>query len=71
MAGRFGVQTPVANESFRTHPDQPRGPPTLLHNEYGVSLLEMGRPPLASIALLRLGASGGMLRSELYLTCYN
>jgi hypothetical protein len=36
-AGRSGLQTPGGGDVFRTHPDLPRGPQSLLHNEYRVS----------------------------------
>ena len=35
-AGRSGDQIPVGDEIFRTRPDRPWGPPSLLHNVYRV-----------------------------------
>ena len=36
-AGRSGDRIPVGGEIFRTRPDQPWGPPSLLYNRYRVS----------------------------------
>jgi len=33
-AGRFGDRIPVGGEIFRTCPDRPWGPPSLLYNGY-------------------------------------
>jgi len=33
-AGRSGVQIPVGDEIFRTRPDRPWGPPSLLYSGY-------------------------------------
>jgi hypothetical protein len=35
---------PGGSEIFRTHPERPWGPPSLLYNEYYVSFLEVKRP---------------------------
>jgi len=36
QAGRSGDQNPVGGEIFRTCPDRPWGPPSLLYNVYRV-----------------------------------
>ena len=40
IANRYGLEGPGIEsqwgEVFRTHPDRPRGPPSLLYNEYRV-----------------------------------
>ena len=38
------LPTPGEGESFRTHPDRPWGPPSLLHNGYRVSFRGVKRP---------------------------
>jgi hypothetical protein len=35
-AGRSGNRIPLRGEIFRTHPDRPRGPPSLLYNGYRI-----------------------------------
>jgi hypothetical protein len=43
-AGRSGDRIPVGGEIFRTSPDRPWGPPSLLYNGYRVFLrVESGR----------------------------
>ena len=36
-AGRYGVRMPVGGQIFRTRPDRPWGPTSLLYNGYRVS----------------------------------
>ena len=43
-AGRFGDRIPVGGEIFRTCPDRPWGPPSLLYNGYRVFPGGKGRP---------------------------
>ena len=44
QAGRSGDRIPVWDEIFRTCPDRPWGPPSLLYNRYRVSFLGIKMP---------------------------
>jgi hypothetical protein len=55
QARRSGIQTSLQGKNFRTHADQPQGPPNLLYNLYNVSFpgvnqpgLGLEHPPLSS-----------------------
>jgi hypothetical protein len=43
-AGRSGDRIPLGGEIFRTSPDRPWGPPSLLHSRYRVSFPGVKRP---------------------------
>jgi hypothetical protein len=43
-AGRSGDRIPLGGETFRTRPDRPWGPPSLLYSAYRVSIPGVKRP---------------------------
>jgi hypothetical protein len=43
-AGRSGDRIPLGDETFRSRPDRPWGPPSLLYNVYRVSFPGVKRP---------------------------
>ena len=45
IATHYGLDGPgIESRIFRTHPDRPRGPPSLLYNGYRVSFPGIKRP---------------------------
>jgi hypothetical protein len=44
LAGRSADRIPIGGEIFRTRPDRPWGPPSLLYNAYRISFPGIKRP---------------------------